>query len=161
MKRPGIAISVFFAALLTAYSAQAADAVASVGSGAANLITIRAEIGEQAILIHAIERKIEAEAPINQSGKRKDTTSASIRKASGEPQKNAPEKTSANDRTQIKKEETPIENKFGIYASIKDAVLDFFYPSRKEAPKKVDLSRIQRSARTEQAKQKQQTEPVK
>lgn len=163
MKKAYFTIAAVALALLTAFSAQAAEGVHAMGSGVTNMLSVRESLTDHVHLqAVSLEKRIESEAPIMNGGKRKDTTSAGIRKQSGDPQKSVPEREAVAERTAAaKKQESPIENKFGIYASIKEAVLDFFKPSRRQQPSKVDISRIQKDARTEQQKKRTQSEPLK
>lgn len=163
MKKAYITIAAFTLALVTAFSAQAAEGVHAMGTSVKTLMNVRETLVDHPVLqAVAAEKRIEIDAPIMNGGKRKDSTSAGIRKQAGEPQKNSAEREVLAERmTSAKKQESPIENKFGIYASIKEAVLDFFLPSRREPPAKVDLSKLQKSARTEQQQKKRTSEPVK
>ena len=57
------------------------------------------------------------------------------------------------------KQET--ESKFGIYAAIKDGILDFFMPSRKRTAERVDLSKVQKDGRTERAVRQPVEQPAR
>lgn len=135
--------------LLSAFGAQAAEAAEYVGHGLTRLLSpTRLELQQSKLLVSTSTiRRGEIEEPLGQ-GKRRDTTSAGITRSAAEPRKNTAEKV-APERTTVSLEKKENGGKFGIYNAIKESVLDLLMPSRKKAPEKIDLSKVQKDGRTE------------
>jgi hypothetical protein len=145
--------------LLSAFSAQAAEGVEYVGKGVSRLMApTKVELRQSKLLVSTSTIKHgEIEEPLGQ-GRRKDTTSAGISRAAGEPKQNTPEKSTPERTAQVAEKRE--QGKFGIYNAIKESVLDFFLPSRKEEAKKIDLSRVQKDGRTESQRPSPRTQPA-
>jgi hypothetical protein len=143
--------------LLSAFSAQAAEGVEYVGKGVSRLMA-PTKLQQSKLLVSTSTIKHgEIEEPLGQ-GRRKDTTSAGISKVTGEPKQNTPERSTPERTNQVAEKRE--QGKFGIYNAIKESVLDFFLPSRKEEAKKIDLSRVQKDGRTESQRPASRTQPA-
>lgn len=151
MKKSYILAAVFTSiVLLSAFSAEAAEGVERVGFGVTSLIDASSLDQSKLLVTTAGIKRNEIEEPLGQSRK-KDTTSAALGRGTSEPRKNTSEaiRPSADRKTEVEKQDEPSGSKFGIYHTIKESVLDFFLPSRKHAPVKVDLTNVQKNGRTE------------
>ena len=148
--------------LLTAFSAEAAEGARAMGEGVTKMIKPdRLEQSKLLVttsIVRKSELKDELAGPLGQ--KRKDTTSAGIQRSAGEPKQNTPNKALPEQTARVAQKDEPAGSKFGIYNTIKDSILDFFLPSRKKQAPKIDLSRVQKDGRTENARSSK-SQPVR
>ncbi|HET6512378.1 MAG TPA: hypothetical protein VFH43_09305 [Candidatus Kapabacteria bacterium] len=156
--RKSLALIAFLASIVltTAFSAQAAEGVEYVGNGVTRLLKpTQTELNQSKLLITSSAIKHDGIEPLGQ-GKRKDTTSAGISRSAAEPKKNTSERPAPERAATLAEKPAERESKFGIYHTIKETVLDFLLPSRKESVKKIDLSKVQKDGRTERVSSKPQ-----